>query len=125
MASFNLAAGAGMEWVHIPIRDGQTPTAAQITQISNVIESSPGPVFIHCQAGVGRTGSVVAALRVADGHTAGGELIEALRFGPLSLEQQVFILRADTDRSTIASLPVTAASRIIDSPRRLWSQLTG
>ncbi len=125
MTSFNRAAGAGIEWTHIPIRDGQTPTAAQLAEITKVISGSPGPVFIHCQAGVGRTGSVVAALQVARGHSTGGQLVEALRFGPLSLEQQVFILRADPNQSAIASLPVVAASRVIDSPRRLWSRLTG
>lgn len=120
-----LAARAGLDWVHVPIRDGQTPTAAQLAQIRDTINAAPGPVFVHCQAGVGRTGSVIAALQVGDGHSPGGELIEALRFGPLSLEQQVFILRSGLDRSVAALLPVTAASRIIDSPRRLWSQLTG
>lgn len=120
-----LTADAGMQWVHVPIRDGQTPTATQLAQVVEVIDEAPGPVFIHCQAGVGRTGSVVAALQVGEGHSPSGELIEALRFGPLSLEQQVFILRSGTDRSVVASLPITAASRIIDSPRRLWSQLTG
>jgi len=120
-----LAYAAGLSWAHVPIRDGQTPTATQVATVTSIIESVDGPVFVHCQAGVGRTGSLIAALSVADGGSPGGALMEALRFGPISLEQQVFILRSQPQQSAASFLPVKAASRLIDSPRRMWSRLTG
>jgi uncharacterized protein (TIGR01244 family) len=124
-AARELASAEGLSFVHVPVRDGQVPTISQVATIADAIDSADGPVFVHCQAGVGRTGSVIAALRVADGGSPGGALIEALRFGPISLEQQVFILRSRPERSASGLLPVVAASRLIDSPRRMWSRLTG
>jgi protein-tyrosine phosphatase len=120
-----LLESAGVDLFHVPIRDGQSPALGQIAAIAEAINVAQGPVFVHCQAGVGRTGSTIAALRVAGGQSPEGALIEALRFGPMSLEQQWSVLRTRSDATTRSLLPVVAASRVIDSPRRLWSRLTG
>lgn len=124
-ATRDLASASDLSWVHVPIRDGQVPTSAQVAEIAKTIITAKGLVFVHCQAGVGRTGAAIAALAVAAGESPGKALIEALRFGPISLEQQVFILRSRTDYGITPSLSVVVASRIIDSPRRIWSRLAG
>lgn len=114
----------GLEVVHVPIRDGQIPSADQIMRVMDVVERDDGVVFAHCGAGVGRTGSVVAALRIKAGSGAVTEWVEALSHGPLTLEQQVFILRQSWG-PTPAVVPslVVALSRLIDSPRRLSARL--
>src|SRR5688500_17576103 len=41
----------GLERLAIPMRDGQTPTPAEIERFLSTVASSAGPVFVHCGAG--------------------------------------------------------------------------
>jgi len=114
----------GLRIVSLPIRDGQTPTQAQTDAFLRVVASSRGTVFLHCGAGVGRTGSVAAAYLVATGQTSGvGATLRNLSVGPPSLEQIAFTTRLQTDRPERANGLVVAASRLLDAPRRIWSMI--
>jgi protein-tyrosine phosphatase len=114
----------GLRIVSLPIRDGQTPTRAQIDEFLRVVAASPGTVFLHCGAGVGRTGSVAAAYLVATGQTSGVQAtLRNLSVGPPSLEQIAFTMRLQTDRAEHANVLVVAASRTLDAPRRIWHLL--
>lgn len=111
----------GLHVVSMPIRDGQLPSASQVEQFVNLVEESEGYVFVHCGAGVGRTGAMSAAYLVATGQAG---RVEALRrnlaVGPPSLEQIWFAatLDGDTDRPPA---PIVAVSRVLDAPRRILS----
>ena len=61
----------GLTVVPLPISDGQTPTPGQIADFRRVVGESTGTVFVHCGAGVGRTGSMAAAYLVATGQASG------------------------------------------------------
>src|SRR5690606_7516778 len=65
----------GMQVVHIPIRDGQTPTDEEVAQFTAVVEDAPGTVYLHCGAGVGRTGSMASAYLV---HTGQADALDVL-----------------------------------------------
>lgn len=110
---------------HLPIRDGQLPNQQQTAAFLDIVERSPGPVFLHCGAGVGRTGAMAAYyLNATDQADGTGAMERILAVGPPSLEQITFALTTedgDYDRPGVA---VTAVSRVLDGPRRLWHDLT-
>ena len=114
----------GLRVVSLPVRDGQTPTRAQIDGFLRLVAASRGTVFLHCGAGVGRTGSMAAAYLVATGQTSGVRAtVRNLSVGPPSLEQVAFTMRLRGDRAEHANGLVVAASRLLDAPRRIWTVL--
>jgi protein-tyrosine phosphatase len=113
----------GLRLVRIPIRDGQTPTAVDVELLLDAISTSAGPTYIHCGAGVGRTGAMVGAYRVATGSVSPVEALrDNLEVGPPSLEQLAFVARL-TDGPGRPPAPVVAVSRLLDAPRRFWTYL--
>ena len=106
----------------LPISDGQTPTPAQIARFLQVVDESPGTVFLHCGAGVGRTGSMAAAYLVATGQASGIEAtMRNLSVGPPSLEQIAFSVRLAGDRAEHANAALVAVSRVARRPARMWT----
>ncbi|HEX2117602.1 MAG TPA: dual specificity protein phosphatase family protein [Acidimicrobiales bacterium] len=114
----------GMTLVHIPIRDGQTPSREEVDAFLAASRTSTGRVFVHCGAGVGRTGAMVGAYQVAERELTGGAALRRnLAVGPPSLEQIAFVARMGGDDLDKPGALVTAVSRVLDAPRRLWSRV--
>jgi protein tyrosine phosphatase (PTP) superfamily phosphohydrolase (DUF442 family) len=121
-----LLAELGVLEVELPVTDGGIPSRGQVARFLEVVRSTPGRVFVHCRAGVGRTGTMAAAYLVAMGRTSATEALRrTLAVGPPSLEQVVFVARLDTDLDDRPPLIISVTSRLIDGPRRLWGFLRG
>lgn len=113
----------GMRMVRLPIRDGQTPSNEEIEMFLAAVRESEGKVFVNCGAGVGRTGAMVGAYQVAQGDLSGAAALRRnLAVGPPSLEQIAFVAAMDEDRLRKPGTVVTAVSRVLDAPRRMWSR---
>ncbi|WP_327730245.1 dual specificity protein phosphatase family protein [Streptomyces sp. NBC_00487] len=122
-AQLALPREAGLDVVRVPMRDGQTPTPEQVQRLLDTVSESSGPVFVHCGAGVGRTGTMAAAYLVRTGQEdSPGAVWRNLSVGPPSIEQIYYGLTLERERDT-AQPPdaVVVMSRIVDAPRRIWS----
>lgn len=114
----------GMNIVRIPMRDGQVPTGDEIQAFLAATEKSEGKVFVHCGAGVGRTGAMVGAYQVRQGElSAATALRRNLAVGPPSLEQIAFVAKMGDGLPEKPGTMLTAVSRVLDAPRRIWSRL--
>lgn len=116
-----MLAGLGLTRVHLPLRDGQSPGPEMVERFLAVVRDSPGRVFLHCGAGVGRTGTMAAAYLVSTGQASGSEALRRnLEVGPPSLEQVTFSAQLRSGRVQRPAPAVVALSRVLDAPRRLW-----
>jgi atypical dual specificity phosphatase len=80
---------AGLLSIHIPVTDMEAPTQEQLDQAINAIRRAnarPMGVGVHCTAGLGRTGVVLACWLVANGMSASNAMARVRRLRPGSIE---------------------------------------
>ena len=117
----------GITRVHLPMRDGQSPTESQVGRFLAAVKASDGRTFVHCGAGVGRTGTMSAAYLVKTGQASPSEALRRnLSVGPPSLEQLAFSAGLGEGAGVSRPAPLMVAiSRTLDAPRRIWVNLRG
>ena len=80
---------AGLMVMHVPVEDMEAPTQEQLDRCISAIERANAHgmgVAIHCGAGLGRTGVILAAYYVARGASAQNAIGKVRRQRPGSIE---------------------------------------
>ena len=84
-----VAEAAGFARLSLPVRDFRAPTPGQLEAAVEFVETAVnagGACAVHCGAGLGRTGTVVAAWLVRRGRSAQEAIAEVRRARPGSVE---------------------------------------
>lgn len=87
-AEANEASATGITYTNVPLKGLGRPSDAQVAKLLTLIETLPGPVFIHCQHGCDRTGTIVACYRIKHhSWSSKSALEEATKYGLSTYER--------------------------------------
>ncbi|KAI8827916.1 dual specificity protein phosphatase [Chytriomyces cf. hyalinus JEL632] len=70
---------AGLQHVELYFPDGTTPPEGILKRFLDLVESQPGVIAIHCKAGLGRTGTLIACYLMKHYKFSASEVIGLLR----------------------------------------------
>jgi protein-tyrosine phosphatase len=95
-------AGAGIDWVEVPVVDFGTPDTGEMQRFISMIDDASSrlregqKVLVHCRGGVGRAGKVAAILMMRGGMTADTAIatLRAHRMGCIETQRQEEFVRA-------------------------------
>jgi len=100
------AKASGILYTNFPLRGFSPPSDDQIQKLLGMIDTLPGPVFIHCKHGCDRTGTLSACYRIRNARWASAKALKEARYYGLSiLEQGMWRYVRNFDKTTsLASL---------------------
>jgi uncharacterized protein (TIGR01244 family) len=103
------ARAAGITFTNVPFKGLGRPTDGQVAKVLSLIDNSPGPVFVHCEYGCDRTGTIVACYRIRHDHwSADAAQKEADTYGMSRLERGM--------RSFVANFAKMEGKKLSEGP---------
>jgi tyrosine-protein phosphatase SIW14 len=105
------ASANGITYTNIPLYSLAPPTHAQVAALLALIETLPAPVFVHCQHGCDRTGTIIACYRIRhNGWPNQAALEEARKYGLSKYELGMIDYILDFGKASKAKPPPAAPS---------------
>jgi len=88
---------AGFSFLCLPVPDGGAPTLEQATEFVRFVREqreAHRPVAVHCEAGLGRTGTMLAVFQISEGESAAAAIRRVREVEKVAVEtrQQVQFL---------------------------------